>query len=25
MGGPWSCEDLMPQCRGMLGQWDRSG
>jgi hypothetical protein len=20
MGGPWSCEDLMPQCRGMLGQ-----
>ncbi|MGZ7196519.1 hypothetical protein ACXWOC_10060, partial [Streptococcus pyogenes] len=18
--GPWSCEGLMPQCRGMLGQ-----
>jgi hypothetical protein len=19
-GGPWSCEGLMPQCKGMLGQ-----
>jgi hypothetical protein len=24
-GGPWSCEGLMSQCRGMLGQWGRSG
>ena len=24
-GGPWSCEGLMPQCRGMLGQFGGSG
>jgi hypothetical protein len=24
-GGPWSCGDLMPQCRGMLGRWGGSG
>ena len=24
-GSPWSCEGLMPQCRGMLGQWGWSG
>jgi hypothetical protein len=24
-GGPWSCEGLMPQYRGMLGWWGRSG
>jgi len=23
--GPWSCEGLMPQCRGMPGQGGRSG
>jgi hypothetical protein len=23
--GPWSCEGLMPQCRGMLRQLGRSG
>jgi hypothetical protein len=22
--GPWSCEDLVPQCRGMPGQGRRS-
>ena len=24
-GSPWFCEGLMPQYRGMLGQWGRSG
>jgi len=24
-GGPWSCEGLMPQRRGMLRRWGRSG
>jgi hypothetical protein len=24
-GGSCSCEGLMPQCRGMLGRWGRSG
>ena len=23
-GVPWSCEGLMPQHRGMLGQWGQS-
>jgi hypothetical protein len=22
--GPWTCEGSMPQCRGMLGQGNRS-
>jgi hypothetical protein len=24
-GGPWPCEGLMPQCRGMPRQGSRSG
>ena len=24
-GGPWSCEGLMPQCRGMPGPGSGSG